>query len=226
MPSGIQFTYTFQTFLSRGYSLLGELIATQLGRIGLPEFNHDFTLLPFDNQIGKNLLANIQQSISRSDPAEYFSFELPTTGRSGSGRCSSAEDAINPVEQSDVSTIYLKQPPIVLSDVAVASPLRKFAYEEASFSIYNPSEICYISWFIFLRNVILRSLIIWSSLFLHSIPLFTHQYYYPSINEAEPLVQAERLNERTLEKEVRKSDLRSKDAEENPKRFSRLVIGH
>ena len=39
-------------------------------------------------------------------------------------------------------------------------------------------------------------------------------------------IHAERLNERDFEKSMRKSELFSKEREEDPKRFSRLIIGH
>jgi len=197
MKSRIKLTNLLKTELASIQTFFGKFVGSQFCCVGLSESYHDFALSSFDSEIRKNLFAQIKESIASGDPTENFSGESFSRSTASSSRISSTEGLIQPIDEDMIRIIDLKKSAVMLSYISISRFFGNETNVKASFSIHNTSHVSQINWFVNGWNVILRSSIVFSSLFnFHRILCYLKQIYYLIIHEAKLFVQAERLSGR------------------------------
>lgn len=144
MKPGVEFTRFYETELAGVQGILRKDLvpsANLYSWVSTFKLNHVFTVLFFNDQIRKNLFAQIEQSKSGYYPVEDVPFEFSGACTSGARRFGSFECFFQPINQPFVCIRDFQDSSVMIVDVSIPRFFGKDTDMETSFTIDDSCQI-------------------------------------------------------------------------------------
>jgi len=144
MKPRVQATRLFEARLANSQcSCIENLISSPNfnSRVGALESNHVFTMFLFNNEIRKDLLAEIKKPEARHNPIMNLSLKFARGGRSGTGGFSAFKRFFKPINKCFVSIRNFKNASIMRIYISVVGFFCENAHMKATFPINDTRQV-------------------------------------------------------------------------------------
>lgn len=152
---------------------------TQIQGEGFTKLYDKFAMSFLNNEIGKDLTTNVEQSMPCHSPFINVSFkEMVSSFLKGCTTCA-FEGILKPMEKANVSIGNFKNTAVVAIFIAISWFVLKFACVKAAFTINNACQIGKMKRIVLFWNVQIPMFMVWISELFHinlQVYEFTNQY--------------------------------------------------